>query len=163
MWRRVSFKVGATVALCAALSATLGFQVASASSGRTTLRGTAATSKARVRRVGPISSSSPVSFQLVLKLRDASGAAAFARSVSAPGRANFRYYISAAQWEGRFSPTAAEVTAASNWLRRQGFKVAAASADRMTIAASGTAGQVERAFGTSLALYRVAGHTVRLA
>jgi subtilase family serine protease len=163
MWRRASFKLGSAAALCAALSVTIGLQVASASSGRAAIRGTAAPARARAHRVSSISSSSPVVFQLVLKLRDASGAAAFAGSVSTPGNANFRHYLTAAQWEARYSPTAAEVSTASNWLRSQGFNVGAVSADRITIAASGTAGQVERAFGTSLANYRVAGHTVRLA
>jgi subtilase family serine protease len=140
----------------------IGLQAASASS-RAALQGTAAPAKARAHRVGSISSSSPVDFQLVLKLRDASGAAAFARSVSTPGSANFRHYLTAGQWEARYSPTSASVTNASNWLKSEGFKVGAVSADRITIAASGTAGQVERAFNTSLANYRVAGHTVRLA
>lgn len=162
MWRKASFKLGSIAALCAAAIAAIGMQAASASS-RAALQGSAAPAKARTHRVGSISSSSPVDFQLVLKLRDASGAASFARSVSTPGSANFRHYLTAAQWEARFSPTAAQVAKARKWLRSQGFKVGAVSADRITVAASGTAGQVERAFATSLANYRVAGHTVRLA
>jgi subtilase family serine protease len=162
MWRRASFKIGSAAALCAALSVIIGLQAASASS-RTALQGTAAPAKARAHHVGSISSSSPVDFLLALKLKDPSGAAAFARSVSTPGSANFRHYLTPAQWEARYSPTSTEVVKARNWLQSQGFKVGAVSADRITIAASGTAGQVERAFSTSLANYRVAGHTVRLA
>ncbi len=162
MWRKASFKVGSIAALCAATVVTIGMQAAGASS-RTALQGSAAPAKTRAHRAGSISSSSPVAFQLVLKLRDASGAANFARSVSTPGSADFRHYLTAAQWEARFSPTSAEVTKARNWLQSQGFKVGPVSADRITIAASGTASQVERAFGTSLANYRFAGHTVRLA
>jgi subtilase family serine protease len=37
------------------------------------------------------------------------------------------------------------------------------SSDRITISASGTAAQVEKAFGTSLGYYKVAGHVLRLA
>jgi subtilase family serine protease len=155
-------KAGALVALCAAAVVTIGMQAANANS-RAALQGTAAPAKARAHRVSSISSSSRVDFRLVLKLRDASGAAAFARSVSTPGSANFRHYLTAAQWEARFSPTSAQVAKARTWLHSQGFKVDSVSADRITIAASGTAGQVERAFTTSLANYRVGGHTVRLA
>ena len=162
MWRKASFKLGSAAALCAALIVTIGLQAASANS-RAALSGTAAPAKARAHRVGSISSSSPVAFQLLLKLRDAKGAAAFANSVSTPGSANFGRYLTAAQWEARFSPTSAAVAKARSWLRSQGFRVGSVSADRMTIAASGTAGRVERAFGTSLANYRMAGHTVRLA
>lgn len=162
MWRKASFKLGSVAALCAALIALLGLQAASASS-RAALHGTAAPAKARAHRVGSISSSSPVAFQLVLKLRDAKGAADFARSVSTPGSSNFRHYLTTAQWEARYSPTSAAVAKARSWLQSQGFHVGAVSADRITIAASGTAGQVERAFSTSLANYRVGKHTVRLA
>ena len=163
MMRRASLKMAAAVVVCTAAIATIGLQAAGASSGRVTLKRSAAPAAARKHRVGSVSSSSPVNFALVLKLRDASGAAAFVRAVSTPGSASYRHYLTAAQWEARFSPTSAEVAKARNWLKSHGFKVASVSADRITIYASGTAGQVERAFGTSLALYRVAGHTVRLA
>jgi subtilase family serine protease len=162
MWRKASFKLASVAALCAALVAVIGLQAASASS-RAALAGTAAPAKARGHRVGSISSSSPIAFQLVLKLRDAKGAASFARSVSTPGSSDFGHYLTAAQWEARYSPTSAAVAKARAWLKSQGFKVGSVSPDRTTISASGTAGQVERAFSTSLASYRVGKHTVRLA
>jgi subtilase family serine protease len=71
--------------------------------------------------------------------------------------------VTRTQWEARFSPTAAQVNQARNWLRSQGFTVGQVSKDRLTIAARGTAAQVERAFGTGLGKYRVMGQTVRLA
>ena len=104
-----------------------------------------------------------MNFNLVLKLRDPSGAQALVQAVSTPGSASFRHYLTAAQWEARFSPTAAQVAQAESWLTSEGFRVGAVSKDRLTIAASGTAAQVESAFGTTLANYRVAGHTVRQA
>ena len=57
----------------------------------------------------------------------------------------------------------AQVNSAIAWLKSQGFTVSGASRDRLTITASGTAGQVERAFGTNLENYRVGGHVLRLA
>ncbi|HEY1737490.1 MAG TPA: S53 family peptidase, partial [Acidimicrobiia bacterium] len=45
----------------------------------------------------------------------------------------------------------------------EGFKVGAVSSDRVTVKASGTAAQIERAFGTSLENYQFRGHTVRYA
>lgn len=163
MWRKASLKLVSVAALCAAVLATIGLQVANASSGRSALGGSAAPSRARAHRVGSISASSPVRFELGLKLRNARGAAALVRAVSTPGSASYRHYLTGAQWEARFSPTGAQVAKASRWLRSQGFKVGTVSKDRLSIAASGTASQVERAFDTKLALYRVAGHTVRLA
>ena len=49
------------------------------------------------------------------------------------------------------------------WLTKEGFTVRAVSKDRITVSASGTAGRVESAFGTTLRNYDVAGHTERLA
>jgi subtilase family serine protease len=163
MWRKASLKLASLAALCAAVIATIGLQAANASSGRTALRGTAATSKARAHRVGSVSKSARENFDLVLKLRNRRGAVALLKTVSTPGSASYRHFLTTSQWEARFSPTKAQVAQARRWLRSQGFKVGKVSSDRMTIAASGTAAQVERAFSTGLARYRVKGHTVQLA
>jgi subtilase family serine protease len=127
------------------------------------LAGSLVTAKVRQHPVSGVAKSSRVDFNLVLKLRDAAGAEALVRAVSTPGSSSYRHYLTAAQWEARFSPAASEVSRARAWLHSEGFKVGAVSKDRITISASGTAGQVERAFGTGLANYRVARHTVRLA
>jgi subtilase family serine protease len=165
--RRVSaVAAGASTLLClATVSGIVGAPAAGAasSSGRTALAGTVIPAKARQHPVGAVPKSSQVNFDLVLQLRDAAGAQALVRAVSSPGSKSFRHYLTAARWESRFSPGAAQVGAARQWLRSQGFKVGAVSRDRITITASGTAGQVERAFGTGLENYRLGGHTVRLA
>jgi subtilase family serine protease len=164
--RRAKFVLTvSTAAVCAAaLIATVGAQAANASSpGRATLAGTAAPSAARTHHVGSVSRTSAVNFEVVLKLRDASGAQALVQSISTPGNAAYRHYLTAAQWEARFSPTNAQVTQVTTWLGSDGFSVGAVSKDRLTIAASGTASQVESAFGTSLQNYRLGGQTVRMA
>jgi subtilase family serine protease len=165
--RRVSaVAVGASTLLClATVSGIVGTSAAGAatSSGKTMLAGSAVTAKIRQHPVGGVAKSARVDFNLVLKLRDAAGAQALLRAVSSPGSPSYRHYLTTAQWEARFSPAASEVRSARAWLHSEGFKVGAVSKDRITVAASGTAGQVENAFGTGLANYRVAGHTVRLA
>lgn len=136
---------------------------AAATSGRMLLAGSELGAAARAHPVGIVAKSSQVDFDLVLQLRDAAGAQALVKAVSSPGSASYRHYLTAAKWESEFSPTAKEVTAARNWLRSEGFKVGAVAADRITIAASGTAAQVDKAFATNLKEYKVAGNTVRLA
>jgi len=116
----------------------------------------------RQHQVGAVSKSAQVNFELVLRLRDAAGAQALLEAVSTPGSSSYRRYLTTAQWEARFSPTTSAVNTARKWLRSQGFQVGATSQDRITIAASGTAAQVEKAFGTGLAYYKVRGQTVRL-
>jgi subtilase family serine protease len=151
----------ATLACMGSVAAATGAQAAA--SGRDTLAGSMLPAVARQHPAGPVAKSAKVGFELVLKLRDAAGARALVRSVSTPGSASYRHYVSTAQWEARFSPTAGQVASARNWLHSEGFRVGAVSRDRITISASGTAAQVEKAFGTGLENYKVAGHMVRLA
>jgi subtilase family serine protease len=132
-------------------------------SGRTPLKGSAVTATARKHAVGAVAKSARVSFELVLKLRDASGAKSLVRAISSPGSASYRQYLTASQWESRFSPATKQVSSAREWLASEGFKVGAVSKDRITISASGTAAQVEKAFGTTLKNYKLHGHTVRMA
>jgi len=160
-------KFALTVASLAASAGALfivGSGAASASPpGRVTLSGTAAPSKARTDHVGSVSDSSAVNFQVVLNLRDQSGAQALLQSISTPGSANYRHYLTAAQWEAQYSPTQDQVNQVTSWLQSQGFSVGTVAKDRTTIAASGTAAQVESAFGTSLEKYQLNGQNLRMA
>jgi subtilase family serine protease len=130
---------------------------------RVTLRGSATPAAERSRPAGKVAASSKVTFDLMLKMRNASGAAAFVRSVSSPGSREFHHYLTDAQWESRYAPTKAAVAKAKSWLRHNFFSVKSVAKDRLYVTASGTARRVERTFGVSLGYYRVNGHKVRLA
>jgi subtilase family serine protease len=131
--------------------------------GRAMLAGSLTPSSERSKPVGHVASGSTVKFDLVLNLRDAAGAAAIAKAVSTPGSAQYRHYLTDAQWIARYAPTQASVASAETWLRAQGFKVGTVPADRLFVAAQGSAAQVEAAFGTTLSEYNVTGHQLRLA
>jgi subtilase family serine protease len=146
-----------TVALAAAPAAS------AHTTNRTTFAGSAAPRQARSHEVGAVARNSSITFDMVLKLRDANGAQSLLRAISTPGSKEFRHFLTAAQWEARFSPTRASVRQVQRWLRGEGFRLGAVAKDRITVSASGTAGQVESAFRTSLGRYRLAGHVVRLA
>ena len=162
--RRMKCALAVAAACGGALFVVVGSEAASASApARVTLAGTAAPSKARANHVGSVSNSSTVNFEVVLNLRDQAGAEALVQSISTPGSASYRQYLTAAQWEARFSPTQDQVNQVTSWLQSQGFSVGAVAKDRTTISASGTAAQVESAFGTSLQNYKVGGQTVRMA
>jgi subtilase family serine protease len=131
--------------------------------GRAMLAGSLTPSSERSKPAGHVASGSQVKFDLVLNLRDAAGAAALVKAVSNPGSAQYRHYLTDAQWIARYAPTQASVASAETWLRSQGFKVGTVPADRLFIAASGSAAQVSAAFGTTLSVYSVNGHQLRLA
>lgn len=139
-----------------------GTAAASAATARSTaIPGSAASKLATRHYVGAVSPASRVGFELVLKLRNPAAAQALVKRVSTPGSADYRHFLTAAQWEAAFSPSQAAVSRARAWLAREGFAVGATAADRITISASGTAAQVDHAFGVLLREYRVDGHTLR--
>jgi subtilase family serine protease len=133
----------------------------------------AATAAKVVQAASPLASSStptgatpastPIEFSVGLNPGDQAGAEALASAVSTPGSSSYRHFLSAAEWEKRYSPSQSSVAAVKSWLREQGFAIEGVTADRMTISASGTAAQVQRAFGTSLGEFKHAGKVLRLA
>ncbi len=109
------------------------------------------------------SGETPIEFDVSLQLRDPQGAQELARAVSEPGGPQYRHYLTAAQWERRFSPSQASVDSVTRWLRSDGITVEGVTADRMTVEANASAATVEQAFKTGLAEYRVDGRLLRLA
>jgi subtilase family serine protease len=136
---------------------------ASPTPDRVALRGSLTPTVERSHPAGKVAGTSSVSFDLVMSLRNAPGAQKFVREVSSPGSKLFHHYLSDAKWESRFGPTKGEVARAESWLRSQGIKVVSVPKDRLIIQARGTASRVEKAFGTKLGMFKVAGHRVRLA
>ncbi len=135
---------------------------ASAASSAVHLRGSVAPA-ASSPRVGSVAGGTSVDFEVQLNLSDPSGAAAVAKAVSTPGNAQYRKYLTAAQWERRFSPSAADVARVTAFLKASGFNVHGASADRTVVSASGSASRIEHVFSTSLSYHRVDGQRLRLA
>jgi len=158
-WWALTGALGLAVSFAAAAPAVA---AAKPAPGRVALRGSLTPAKERAHPAGNVAAASVVRFDLVLKLRDATGAQAFVRAVSSPGSAQYRHYLTDAQWTARFGPTSAAVARAEAWLRHQGFAVGSVAKDRVFVSASGSAAAVERAFGVQLGYYKVNGHTVRL-
>ena len=159
----LSASVGLAVSFAAAGTAVANAASTTVQPHRITLRGSSVPAVERAHSVGAVAARSPVSFDLVLKLRNASGAAAFVRAVSSPGSREFHHYLSDAQWVARYGPTRSEVAKAESWLRANHFSVTSVPKDRLFISTTGTALRVERTFGVKLGYYMVTGHKVRLA
>ncbi|MEA2215722.1 MAG: hypothetical protein QOK19_1283 [Solirubrobacteraceae bacterium] len=147
--------IGSTFALAAAVQAPLAGAASVVQAGSPLAKPSSS--------VGATPASAPVEFSVGLAPSDQAGAEALARAVSSPTSASYRQFLTAAQWEKRFSPSQAAVNSVKGWLREQGISVESVSADRMTIEASATAATIQHAFGTSLGQYRHRGKVVRLA
>ncbi len=102
-----------------------------------------------------------VDFSVVLGWRHRGALDRIGRQVSDPAGPRYADYLSPRRFRARFSPTRRQVAAVRSWMRRNGLAATGASANRMLVDGSATTAAVERAFGTSLRVYRHAGSAVR--
>jgi subtilase family serine protease len=114
-------------------------------------------------RVGATPKAAQIAFEVFLPLREAEGARALLQAVSSPSSPSYRQFLTAPQWESRFSPTPASVNAVTSFLRKEGITVLEVTPDRLTIHASASAETIERVFGSALGEYRHGRHVLRLA
>ncbi|GAB3568226.1 S53 family peptidase [Amycolatopsis endophytica] len=114
-------------------------------------------------KVADSTSSAELSFRVYLTMRDQAAADDAARAVSDPSSSSFRQYLTPDQVRDSFAASDQTVSAVRNWLSGSGFAVGDIPANRAYVEATGTTGQVERAFGVDLAKYRVDGQVLRAA
>jgi subtilase family serine protease len=112
-------------------------------------------------RAASTDSAQQVTFRVYLNYRGGDAAAAYATSVSTPGSASYKKFLTPAQFRAQFSPAQADVNSVSSWLKSQGFSVGATPDNRKYVEATGTLAQAAKAFDTSFAEYRTEGKTVR--
>jgi subtilase family serine protease len=141
------------VVVCAVAGAGAGTAVASAPRVRV---GSVPTLPDAARATGTVTAHRHLSLSLSLTSRDPIGMARMATAVATPGSAQFRHYLTVAQFAHRFGAAPAHIAAVTRTLRAAGLTVSPVAANRMTLEASGTASQVEHAFATRLKSVRMA-------
>jgi subtilase family serine protease len=107
--------------------------------------------------------SSRFSFHVALPLRSQAQASKLVRAVSNPASASYGKYLTPRQFNSRFAPTTAQVAKVESFLKGQGIKVTGAAPGNRWVVASGTVGQVQKAFRTTLKTYSYQGHKLRAA
>jgi subtilase family serine protease len=70
---------------------------------------------------------------------------------------SFHQWLTPEQFGAQFGPADADIQAVTDWLTRQGFTVGKIYSGKTVIEFSGTAGQVQRAFGAAIHNYQVNG------
>ncbi|NKQ54111.1 S8/S53 family peptidase [Amycolatopsis sp. K13G38] len=119
-----------------------------------------ATPQTKVTDTAP---SSKLSFRVYLAMRDQAGAESAAQAVSDPASKTYRQYLTPDQVRDRFAATDDTVTSVRNWLSGSGFAIGDMPSNKAYVEATGTADQVEKAFGIALAGYKVDGRILRAA
>jgi subtilase family serine protease len=110
---RRAFSVAAAAGAALAMSAPAA--LAAKPSAAVRIAGTVSPAATLSPRVSSVASSSPIDFEVNLRL--ASGAQAFATAVSTPGSALYGRFLTPAQWEHRFSPSSRDVARVLAFLR----------------------------------------------
>ncbi len=104
-------------------------------------------------RVGAVPAGQQRHVQIALALKDPRGAEALAKSVSTPGSAQYKKFLSGKDFTDKFAATQQTVDQVSQWLRSTGLTVDGVSSNRHFIEVTGNVGQLQAAFGVSLATF----------
>ena len=133
---------GLTCALVSVVAA-FGLMVPSAfaaTPAKVKLRNTSSPAAAKTPSEGAVAGSAPVDFSVNLALADPQGARASPRPCPPRAPPPIGHYITAAQWEARFGPTAQTVQNVTQFLKSNGFTVGDVPADRLFVPATGHGG-----------------------
>jgi len=128
-----------------------------ASAGRSPLAGTRPAWVAGAHFVRPAPAGEPITTQVYLA--DTAGLAAYAQKVSTPGSSLYGHFLTPAQVEAKFGPSASATSSVESWLRGSGLRVSQVSLGE--IQATGTVSDAEHAYGTSLNEYKTSSGTYR--
>lgn len=127
-----------------------------ASAGRVRI-GTASRLPAGAVRTAPLPASQQIRADVVLQPRDAAGLREYASAASNPRGPLYRHYLSAAAVAAAFDPAPSTVAAVEASLRSSGLVPGTPRDDGLIVPFRGSAGAVEKAFGTGLVGVRLAG------
>jgi subtilase family serine protease len=134
---------------------------ADAASARHPLPGSAPAWLGSATKTSDTKNSEDVSFGVLLSLRNQADAEATLADVSDPNSPSYGDWLTNAQFNAAYAPSASSVSAVKSWLTSQGFSVGATLPSGMYISAHGPADKVEATFGTNLANFKLGGTTVR--
>ncbi len=83
----------------------------------------------------------------------------FLKELHTKGSPNFMKFLTAAEWNARFSPSAADEQAVVDWATSQGFTVTHRYANRLLVDVEAPAAAIETAFGVTINSYQVGTRT----
>jgi subtilase family serine protease len=162
MRRRARNALGAILSAALAAGVVVSAATSADASALVPLAGSTPSWATEAHAVGPVDPSAQLTIEVTLPLRDQAAAEQLALAVSDPSSRSYGHYVSAAEFNARFAPTADQVAAVSSWLGEQGFAVSAdVPSNNRYVRATGTAELAQRVFHTELKTYRVDGQTVR--
>jgi kumamolisin len=120
---------------------------------RAVLHGDVVSAVSHSTRTGTLTANAPISVAVSLAPRDSAGLDTFLAQVTNPKSALYKHYLTVSQFANRFGAAPATVKQVTDYLAAQGLKVTSVAANQLTVNVTGSAAQVQKAFGTQLATY----------
>jgi kumamolisin len=79
----------------------------------------------------------------------------FLRELQDPDSPNFHHFLSAEEWNARFSPSAEDEQAVVDWAKSQGLSITYRFPNRLLVDAEGTAAAIEKALNITINNYKL--------
>jgi subtilase family serine protease len=111
--------------------------------------------------LGAVDASSVISVTAWLKLRNEGKLDHLAQSQKQKGSPNYQKWITQAQFNASFSPTAQEVKAVQNFLSAHGLTTLIVAENNFYVKVQGTVGAIQKTFNVQIDSYRLNGATYR--
>ncbi|HEY7302895.1 MAG TPA: Ig-like domain repeat protein [Bryobacteraceae bacterium] len=96
-----------------------------------------------------------IRFTIALKPQNVAAEEQLIEELYAKDSPGFHKFLTAAEWNARFAPSAADEQAVVDWAATNGLTVTARYPHRLTISLEGTADRIENAFGVRINNYRL--------
>jgi kumamolisin len=112
--------------------------------------------------LGRANPATPMTVTLMLGYRHPDELEALVEAQADPSSPAYRHFLTRSQFDAYFSPTAADYARAEAALGAGGFRITAATPNRLMIHAAATVGTVERFFSTRMERVRQSDGSVRL-
>src|SRR5579863_5132560 len=106
------------------------------------------------RPIGRLPQTQTLQIDVVLPLRDPQGLKSFLADLYNPKSANYRHFLTPAEFTARFGPTVEQYNAVLHFANEYGLSVVGGSRDSMNVEVKGTVGAIETAFHINLKTYQ---------
>lgn len=131
-------------------------------SARTTITGTQPPLARRAKDAGPVAPDMPLQAMSIVFKRSANQEADLQALIAAqqdPSSPLYHHWLTPDEFAARFGMPDTDIAKVQAWLQQEGFSVDGVSRSKNRITFSGTAGQVQTAFGSELHYYTQNGKT----
>ena len=104
--------------------------------------------------VGRVPATQQFRLAFTLQLRNSGQLQSFVADVTNPASPNYRHFLSVAEFTEQFGPTTDDYQKVIQFAKSNGLTVAATTPNRLVLDVTGTAAQIEQAFGITLNVYQ---------